>query len=234
MELRGDLSNDKIVCWLSDQGEGFHMPTDFWHSYVFSSQWGYQRNYSCDVAFCSCGLQSFAAGGTCQGTCPRDMPHCHGHRGHLPSPGKDSSLVQPHPIFGVVHLPRASSHLIKLFTASLSQTSAGLAFLANAGSKTEICNFILPPPLPPLTCEPAGWLHQLWPAGWRSQSLLSSCVFRENRLRTQNQLTALGCCQTSVLNRGWRIHTGAQPCQKIRGTPSVFDSQLTEMPILLF
>lgn len=86
-------------------------------------------------------------------------------------------------------------------------------------------------PSHPVTCEPAGWFHQLWPAAWRSQSLLSSCVFRENHLKTQNLLIALGCCQTSVLSRHWRIHTGAQPCQEICGRPSVFDSQLTETPV---
>lgn len=68
-----------------------------------------------------------------------------------------------------------------------------------------------------LTCEPAGWLYQLWPAGQKSQSLLSSCVFCENHLRTQNLLTALGCCQTSVLNRGWRIHTGLSLARRYVG-----------------
>jgi len=77
-------------------------------------------------------------------------------------------------------------------------------------------------PSHPQTCERAGRFHELWPAEWRSQSLLSSCVFREILLRTQNLLTSLGCCQTSVLNRRWRIHSRAEPCQEIHGRPSVF------------
>lgn len=135
------------------------------------------------------------------------------------------------PILGVAHFPRAPYHPVKLFTASLSQTRAGLTFLANTGSKTEICNFILPPPLSP----PHLWSSWLVAPALASGVEVSKLIkFRENHLRTQNLLSALGCCQTSVLNRGWRIHTGAQPCQEIRGRPSVFDSQLTEMPVSLF
>lgn len=73
--------------------------------------------------------------------------------------------------------------------------------------------------------------HQLWSAGWMSQSLSSSCMFHANHLKTQKLLTVPGCYRTSVLNRHWIINAGAQPCQEIRERPSVFDPQLTEIPV---
>lgn len=236
---------------------------------------GSQWNYSGDVALLGCTALPLVAHAKGQERVPvrcavdmvtEDISHhlgktCRSLNQTLPWTVPAASVVQPHPILGMVHFRRASSHPTLQHSSAqhapsrlsgrqhsasphhqrdrcsrsllcFHSSGAGLAVPANTGSKPEVCDFILPPPFPPPpACERAGGFHQLWPAEWRSQSLLRSCTFCENHLRTQNLLTALGCCQTSILNSHWRIHTGAQPCQEIHGRPRVLDFQLTEAPV---
>lgn len=229
MELREDLSNDKIVCWFSDEGDGRFLTIDFWQQIfgilIYFPDNGVHSEITAVV------LLSWAAKVCCWWHVLRDMSQWHVP---LTWPERTSPITwgrltcgtaSPHP--WCASFPKGIIPPNKVVCCQ-RQGQDWLFWPTQAAKQRFSTSSCL------LTCEAAGWLHQLWPAGWRSQSLLSSCVFRENHLRTQNLLTALGCCQTSVLNRGWRIHTGAQPCQKIRGRPSVFDSQLTETPVFLF
>lgn len=91
-----ELSNDKIVCWVSDQRDGLHTPAEFLHSCLFSSQWGSQWNYSRGVAFWDCKvlLRVARVKGHVPVTCTIDMATediCH----HLGKTDLCCSLTHP-------------------------------------------------------------------------------------------------------------------------------------------
>ena len=156
---------------------------------------GSQRNYSRDVALLDCTALLLVAHGKGQERVPvtraidvatEDISHhlekiCRSLTRTLPWMVLAASVVQPHPILGMVHFRRASSHpsLQQIsaqrapsrlhrwhcsagphrqrdhrsqpasFAALLSQSKSRTGFSGQQGSKTEVCNFILPPPFPP-------------------------------------------------------------------------------------
>lgn len=140
---------------------------------------GSQRNYSRAVALLDCTALLLVAHAKGQEHVPVARA-IDGHRGHLPSPGGRPAGPRPNHYLERFQrrLCRSLAPSLAQFGSKKRRRSAhphhqrdrrswlesrsllcshspreGLAFLGNAGSDTEVCNFILPPPFPP---------HHLW------------------------------------------------------------------------